>query len=178
MAGWSLRKRARCSVTICISAILWAPVLGQSSYSAQRREAEIGRAYQKLQDAAVFNLGGVGFVQQITPEERSFHTLLESPEAITLFTRLLAEANPEGQLYALFALRLRDQESFRVEAEKLQMKDDLSERLVNFIPVGKGKVRVARGCIFFQQDRNAVIDEIAAGEWDAAFKSGSRILTY
>lgn len=172
MDGFSITKRVCWSCAICISVFLCIPVIGQQSYSTPIRGAQINRAYHKLLDASVFNFGGVGWGQQITSEERAFRTLLESSEANKLFQRLVNEANPEGQLYGLFGLHLRDTNAFHVELEKLETNSPLPGRLVNFIPVEKGKVRVARGCIFYQQERRAVIDQITKGEWDAAFNSG------
>jgi hypothetical protein len=66
---------------------------------------------------------------------------------------LIREANGEGQLYALLGLHLLAPDIFQAEAEKLRTNDGPPERIENFTPIGKGKVRVAHGCIFFQQDR-------------------------
>jgi len=149
-------------------------VAAQNYYSPGIRDFQTARAFQKLLHASVFNLGGVGWGNEITPEEKAFAALFESTDHIKLFQRLLAQANPEGQLYALFGLHLMAANTFKLEAERLKADDGPPERRENFIGIEKGKVRVARGCIFFRMARNAIIDQIASGEWDANFRISTR----
>lgn len=170
MVGSYLSKRTQLILVVCAHLLICVPVFSQTYYSPQIRQTETGRAYQKLMHASVFNLGGVGYSSQITPEEQAFKTLLKSADAIRLFQRLMSEANAEGQLYALLGLHLRALDIFLHEADKLLTNGGPPERLENFIAIEKGKVRVAQGCIFFRQDRQTVIDQIAKGEWDAALR--------
>ena len=172
------RKYAPPILLICAHLLICAPVFAQSFYSPQIRPAETSRAYEKLLHATVFNLGGVGWSLEITSEERAFRTLLESGDSTRLFQRLINEANAEGQLYGLFGLHLHAPDVFQAEAEKLRTSEAPPERIEQFIPIEKGKVRVARGCILSQRDRQTVIDQIAKGEWDAALKSNSRVITF
>jgi len=161
------RKYARPVLIICAHLLICVPVFAQSQISAQIRQSGNNRAYQKLLHANVFNLGGVGFGQAITAEEQAFKKLLTSIDSISVFQRLIREANGEGQLYALLGLHLLAPDIFQAEAEKLRTNGGPPERIENFTPIGKGKVRVAHGCIFFQQDRQTVIEQIAKGAWDA-----------
>lgn len=170
------RKYAQPILVICAHLLICVPVLAQSFYSPQIRQVETSRAYQKLLHATVFNLGGVGWGLEITPEERAFKTLLESGDSITLFQRLINEGNAEGQLYALFGLHLQAPEVFQAEAEKLRAGEGPPERIEQLIPIEKGKVRVARGCNSFRLGRQTVIDQIEKGDWDAALKSHSQSL--
>ena len=172
------RKYAKPILVICVHLLLCAPVFAQSYISPQIRQSGNNRAYQKLLHANVFNLGGVGFGQAITQEEKAFKTLLTSVDSTKVFQRLISEANGEGQLYALLGLHLLAPDIFQAEAEKLRTNGGPPERIENFTPIEKGKVRVAHGCIFFHQDRQAVIEEIAKGAFDAASRSNSRILTF
>ena len=158
-------------ILICILALSAGAVRGQSFSTPRIRDARIERAYRQLVHAEVFNFGGVGWGRQITAEENAFITLCESTDSIRLFQRLINEANPEGQMYALFGLHLTDPETFRVAADKLRANGGPPQRLEKFIPVEKGKVRIAHGCVISQQDSQTVIDQIAKGEWDAAFRS-------
>ena len=170
MVGSYLSKRTQLILAVCAHLLICVPVISQTYYAPQIRQTEIGRAYQKLRHASVFNLGGVGYASQITAEEQAFKTLLKSVGAIGLFQRLMSDANAEGQLYALLGLHLRAPDIFLREADNLLANGRPRERLENFMAVEKGKVRVAHGCIFFTQDRQTVIDQIARGEWDAALK--------
>jgi hypothetical protein len=161
------RKYAQPILIICAHLLICVPVFAQSHISAQIRQSGNNRAAQKLLHANVFNLGGVGYGQAITPEEQAFKKLLTASDSIKVFQRLISEANGEGQLYALLGLHLLAPDIFQAEAEKLRTNGGPPERIENFIPIGKGKVRVAHGCIFFQQDRQTVIEQIAKGAWDA-----------
>lgn len=172
------RKYARPILIICAHLLICVPVFAQSYISPQIRQSGNNRAYQKLLHATVFNVGGVGFGQEITQEEKAFKTLLTSLDATSVFQRLISEANGEGQLYALLGLHLLAPDIFQVEVEKLRTNGGPPERIEKFIPLEKGKVRVAHGCIFFEQDRQTVIDQITKGEWDAALKSKSRVVTF
>jgi len=161
------RKYARPVLIICAHLLICVPVFAQSHISAQIRQSGNNRAYQKLLHANVFNLGGVGYGQAITAEEQAFKKLLTSIDSTSVFQRLIREANGEGQLYALLGLHLLAPDIFQAEAEKLRTNGGPPERIENFTPIEKGKVRVAHGCIFFQQDKQTVIEQIAKGAWDA-----------
>jgi hypothetical protein len=169
------RKYAHAILVICFHLLICVPVFAQSHISAQIRQSGSSRAYQKLLHATVFNLGGVGWSQEITEEEKAFKTLLTSIDSTRVFQRLISEANGEGQLYALLGLHLLAPNIFEAEAEKLRTNGGPPERIENFTSIAKGKVRVAHGCIFSQQDRQTVIEQIAKGAWDTASRSNSRI---
>ena len=172
------RKCARPILVICAHLLICIPVFAQRYYSPQIRQMETNRAYQKLLHATVFNLGGWGWGPKITREEQAFKTLLEAEDSTRLFQRLINEANAEGQLYALLGLHLQAPDIFQAEAEKLRVSEGPPERMEQLIPIEKRKVRVARGCILSQENQQTVIDQIAKGEWDAALKSNSRVITF
>jgi hypothetical protein len=177
MADSGSKNYARLGVLIGALVLSSSLTLAQD-YSAQHRNARTDSAYKKLLDAHLFNFGGVGFASQITPEEKAFRVLLESWNPVSAFKRLLSEANPEGQLYALYGLYLRDRDSFKKEAEKLKLAPDRPPRGRVFVPVEKGKVRTGRGCLLLYEDKRAVIEEIAKGEFDHAFRSNDTRLFY
>ena len=149
------------------------PAAAQSVTAPEIRQSEISRAYHKLTQAEIFNLGGIGWAQQVTAEETAFRKLLGSVDAPRLFQRLINEANAEGQLYALLGLRLRAPEAFQSAAEKLQARGGPPERLEQFRPTPKGKVRMGEGCLLYQTDWRNAIDGIANGKWDAAIQAKS-----
>ena len=140
-------------------------------YNSGIRNLQNGRAFQRLLHAKIFNIGGVGWALQITPEEEAFKILFESGNSIKEFQRLVNQASPEGQLYGLFGLHLKAPEIFREEAERLKADEGPPKREEKFIFIEKGKVRIGLDCLMFDQDRRKVIDQIAKGEFDTRFKS-------
>ena len=147
-------------------------------YSSGIRDPRNGRAFQTLLNAKIFNIGGVGWAMQITPEEEAFKILFQSGTSIKEFQRLVDQASPEGQLYALFGLHLMAPDIFRTEAEKLKADDGPPKREQKFTFIAKGQVRIADGCLIFTQARRKVIDQIARGEFDTRFKWSSSLLTH
>ena len=177
MVSFALKRCVPVSLAIWFAAFCCGSLVAQD-YSSRLRNVRTDRAYQELLRADLFNFGGVGVALTITPGEKAFHLLMQSGKRVELLTGLLSEANPEGQLYALYGLYLEDPDNFKKEAERLNSEAGPPERLEGFIPVGKGKVRVAHGCLLFQQDRRAVIEEIAKGKFDSAFWSNHPRLRY
>jgi hypothetical protein len=142
-------------------------------YSSRIRERKTEQAYRQLLHANIFNLGGIGFVLTITPEEKAFHTLLRAGNSIELFKRLLSEANPEGQLYALYGLYLEKPQLFKNEVERFKREVGPAERWEGMIFIEKGKIRTGIGCMTFRQEREILISKIAHGEFDQAYEASS-----
>ena len=113
----------------------------------------------------------------MSKEERAFHQLLNSADSLVLFHRLLNEANPEGQLYALYGLYLREPEAFKREAFLLKSGDGPPQRWEGMILVKKGAIRTGSGCILRQQHWKAVIAEIEKGTFDQAFNRSLKMST-
>lgn len=65
-------------------------------------------AYETVKAASHFAIGGVGVAGTITPEEIAMRQIRDGPQAETQMRKLLHEATPAGQMYALFALRQLD----------------------------------------------------------------------
>jgi hypothetical protein len=135
-------------------------------------------AFQTLSRAKIFNLGGLGFVLTMTEEEKAFHVLLDSPNSIVLFKRLLNEGNPEGQMYALYGLYREDKEAFKSEVERLKLDDGPPERWEGLIYVEKGKIRIGIGCVLGWQERKMVLATMEQAGFDQAFKPIRRTVTY
>ena len=161
------------TVGLTLALVLGPTVLAAQDSGSSIRERTIEHAYRQLLQAKIFNLGGYGFAMTISPEERAFHTLLESPNSIELLKKLLREANPEGQMFSLYGLYLKEPELFKAELGRLKFEDGPGGRWEEMIFVDKGKIRTAEGCMLFQQDRQVLITRIANGEFDQAFKSSS-----
>lgn len=160
------------SLGLTLVLVLCPGVLRAQDYGSIRQQ-KIERAYQQLLHAKIFNLGGYGFGMTISAEERAFDTLLESPNSTALLKKLLREANPEGQMYSLYGLYLKEPEVFKSELERIKSEDGPAERWEEGTFIEKGKIRTAAGCFLLRQDRGALITTIASGEFDQAFKSSS-----
>jgi hypothetical protein len=141
-------------------------------------DARINHAYRQLVHAHVFNFGGVGWANAITPEEKAFHILIGATDRITLFKRLLREANAEGQLYALYGLYLDDPETFKKQVVRINPNFELPNRWEGLAFVPKGEVRTAHGCIFYQESMRKMIASMANGEFDHDFRSTDRKLLF
>ena len=166
------RKYAQPILIICAHLLICAPVFAQSYISPQIRRKWDQPGLSKTVARHRIQSGRVGWGRAITPEEQAFKKLLTSIDSTRVFQRLISEANGEGQLYALLGLHLPAPDIFEAEAEKLRTNGGPPQRIENFTTIAKESVRVAHGCIFFQQDRQTVIEQIAKGAWDA------RILTF
>lgn len=143
----------------------------ESSSGGQSGQAD--QAFRTLTHARIFNLGGYGFALGMSREERAFRLLINSRSSGETFQRLLREANPEGQLFALYGLYLEDSEAFKSETERLKHEDGPPERWDEMIFIEKHKIRTAVGCILFREDRNVLVGQMANGEFDQAFKAMS-----
>jgi hypothetical protein len=155
---------------LAIAAVYPLVAQGQE-YSARVRTLETDRAFRTLTHAKIFNLGGFGLMLGITPEEKAFRLLLESGNSVASFQRLLREANPEGQLYALYGLYLKGSGDFHSHVERLKYDDGPPERWDEMIFIEKGKIRTAVGCIVFRQDRRVLAERMAKGDFDQAFQA-------
>ena len=175
---------------IIVVAILLAALCGESRVARAQSidldsskyysllDARINHAYKQLVHANVFNFGGVGFANMITPEEKAFHILLGSNHRLTLFKRLLREADAEGQLYALYGLYLEDSEAFKGQTALISPNFEAPDRWEDLAFVPKGEVRTAHGCIFYQESMRKMIASMANGEFDHDFKSTDRKLLF
>jgi hypothetical protein len=140
-------------------------------YSSRVRNRETDQAFRTLTHAKIFNLGGFGFARGMTRDKKAFRLLLRSGNSVTSFQRLLREANPEGQLYALYGLYLIEPDAFRSEVERLKHDDGPPGRWEEMIFIEKGKIQSAVGCVLFQGDRKVLVEHMANGDFDQAFKT-------
>jgi hypothetical protein len=173
MRNIGLSKLLILLVTVCCASMAHA-----QEYDSHIRTGVTDHAFQTLTRAKIFNLGGIGFVLTMTEEEKAFRQLLDSPDSNRLFKSLLSEANPEGQMYALYGLYLRDPDAFKSEAERLTSDDGPPERWEGLIYLEKGKIRTGSGCVLSWQDRKIVIARMEQAGFDLAFKATSRTLTH
>jgi hypothetical protein len=119
-----------------------------NSYGA----SEVGPPEAILEKAGMFALGGIGVAGTMSPGERALRELFEKADAPARMDRLLTDATPAGQLYALLGLRLKDRAAYERALEKCRKID--------------AKVETARGCIVSQESFRDLVKEIERGQYD------------
>ena len=100
----------------------------------------------------MFALGGIGVAGTISSGERALREILEKPDAVAQLERLLTNATPAGQLYALLGLRMKDRAAYNRAVLKLKSSD--------------AKVETARGCMLSQDPFGDLVKEIERGQYD------------
>jgi hypothetical protein len=117
-----------------------------------RSAVEVAPAEAILEKAGMFALGGIGVAGTMSPGERALRELFEKADAPARMDRLLTNATPAGQLYALVGLRLKDHAAYQRALEKCRNTD--------------AKVETARGCILSQESFRDLVQEIERGQYD------------
>jgi hypothetical protein len=100
-----------------------------------------------------FALGGVGVAGTMSAGERALREVLKEPDAVPRLERLLPDASPAGQLYALLGLRDRDRATYQKALAKLRRND--------------AKVKTARGCMLGEEPFGDLVKEIEKGDYDS-----------
>lgn len=118
---------------------------------ALNREGE--KAYATLKTAPFFAIGGVGYGNLTSEEEKAFRVLLRQPQAVSAFKSLLRDKDTcgEGRLYALLGLRLKDRKTFTQEAAPVL--NSLAE------------VKTMSGCIIKRESVADVARRIQKGQY-------------
>jgi hypothetical protein len=148
-----------------------SPLVAHGQDSSGFLSTQTGKAFRTLTHAQIFNLGGFGFGQTMTREEEAFRLLRNAGNSVASFQSLLREANPEGQLYALYGLYLEDAQLFKNAAERLKHDAGPPARWDGFRFIEKGKIRFGEGCVAGPKDRCILLEQMANGHFDQAFKA-------
>jgi hypothetical protein len=105
-----------------------------------------------LRKTELFALGGIGAAGSMSEGERALREVLNESGVSARLEKLLSDASPAGQLYALLGLRLRDRAVYEPALQKLRTTD--------------AKVQTARGCILQQESFGDLVKEIERGVYD------------
>jgi hypothetical protein len=105
-----------------------------------------------LRKAQLFALGGIGVAGSMSEGERALREVLKEPDVPARLEKLLSDAPPAGQLYALLGLRLRDRTAYERALGKLRITD--------------AKVQTARGCMLSEESFGDLVKEIERGQYD------------
>lgn len=122
--------------------ILWVP-----SARSEQPAPEV-----TLRKTELFALGGIGVAGSMSEGERALREVLKESDLAARLEKLLSDASPAGQLYALLGLRLRDRAAYERALQKLRTTD--------------AKVQTARGCILQQESFRDLVKEIERGQYD------------
>ncbi len=107
-------------------------------------------AYTAVKSAETFALGGIGVAGTISQQEIAFRQLLKEPEPLARCQRLLTEATPAGQIYALLGLRLLDAKAFAAA--------------VPHYLASQAAIPTIRGCIMMKMPAAKLATEIQKGD--------------
>ena len=116
---------------------------------AQSEQSTPGATLRKTE---LFALGGIGVAGTMSEGERALREVLKESDVAARLEKLLSDASPAGQLYALLGLRLRDRAAYERALGKLRTND--------------AKVQTARGCILQQESFGDLIKQIERGDYD------------
>ena len=105
--------------------------------------------YEALTATTTFAIGGVGVAGTISPSELDFRALLKEPDAVAKCQKLLSDATPEGQMYGLLGLKLKDETAFVAALPKYKgSKTTLREMagcMMGTITMGELAARIEKG---------------------------------
>lgn len=108
--------------------------------------------YEALTAVTTFAIGGVGVAGTISPMEKDFRELLKEPDVVAKCQKLLTDATPEGQMYGLLGLKLKDEVAFTAALPKYKET--------------KQQVRQQSGCIM----HTTPVSELVAGIEKGSYK--------
>jgi hypothetical protein len=110
------------------------------------------KPYDVVKKASIFCIGPFGLAGTTSPPEKALREIVKQEGAKQVLIRLLDEATPEGQMYALVGLKAVDPAKFK---SRLKLYAEKSTQM-----------KTAKGCIVSQQPISEVVKAIAAGRYD------------
>jgi hypothetical protein len=125
--------------------------LGLLACSARLEAAEADSTLRKV---TTFAVGGVGVAGTMSEGERALRELLKQSDAAARLQRVLPEATPAAQLYALLGLRACDREVYQGALARYRRRD--------------ATVQTMSGCILQEKSFRALVKQIDDGEYDSA----------
>jgi hypothetical protein len=138
--------------TVLMLALLFLPVVFAPAADKEKADADISHTpYEALTATTTFAIGGVGVAGIISPMEKDFRALLKEPDAVAQCQKLLTDATPEGQMYGLLGLKLKDEVAFAAA-----------------LPTYKGskkQVRQQSGCIMHNSSMGELAASIGKGSY-------------
>lgn len=99
---WFVRSGDGTMTRLCAAAVVVLTLFPLVPLQAETK------AYSTVKAASDFAIGGVGVAGLMTPAELAMREIRDGAQAEEQLRKLLREATPAGQIYALFALRQLD----------------------------------------------------------------------
>jgi hypothetical protein len=129
------------------------------------------KAYAELLNASVYSVGGIGYSGSMSHETELLRTLLREAHAIEALRSLVQNGSPEGSLYGLVGLHVRNRELFDEELKHLKSKGEPVAREVSFsatrkISLARGEILMHEGCLWMTMERRQILTRIEAGQYD------------
>jgi hypothetical protein len=124
------------------------------SLTAAELPKETQNSYDLLKKASIFAIGPVGFAGTTSPTEKALREIVKQKDAKLIFAKLLDEASPEGQMYALAGVKAVDAAEFKSRLKSYTTKS--------------GHVCTEKGCMVSTKSISEVAKLIAAGNYDLA----------
>jgi hypothetical protein len=119
---------------------------------ADKKEADppaVHSPYEALTAVTTFAIGGVGFAGTISSGEKDFRALLKEPDAVAQCQKLLTDATPEGQMYGLLGLKLKDEVAFTAAFPKYKESKttlrQMSGCIMGNVTMGEMAARIEKG---------------------------------
>jgi hypothetical protein len=112
-------------------------------------------ARDQFRSIKCFAFGGIGPLGEMSVEERAFHTILESSNALQFFRTTITNSTIEASLYALCGIRQLAPESFKQYALSI---NDTNQ-----------KVTTMEGCFLTHERASNVVARIEQGCYDRFF---------
>jgi len=106
-----------------------------------------------LRKTTTFAMGGVGVVGSMAAGERALRDILNQPNATARLEKMIPDASPAAQLYALVGLRDRDRAAFQRALEKVRG--------------NTAAVPTLRGCIMQTEKFGDLVQQIEEGKFDS-----------
>jgi hypothetical protein len=135
---------------VLILAVLFlATVVVPAADKKESKPEAVHTPYEALTATTTFAIGGVGVAGTISPAETDFRELLKEPDALAKCQKLLTDATPEGQMYGLLGLKLKDETAFLAALPKYKnSKTNLREMsgcIMGTITMGELAARIEKG---------------------------------
>lgn len=100
-------------------AVLFLTTVFAPAADKQKAKPEaVHSPYEALTAVTTFAIGGVGFAGTTSSGEKDFREMLKEPDAVEKCRKLLTDATPEGQMYGLLGLKLKDEVAFEAALSK------------------------------------------------------------
>jgi hypothetical protein len=115
---------------------------------------------KSLAEVEEFAFGGVGVAGIESQGESFFRGVMEEPDAVATFKKVLGNGKPAAKLYALCGIRLLSQKDFDAAAAPLLKSNET--------------VTVMRGCMVSKERVGELARQIGAGSFDISLKNPRR----